>query len=112
MSRSRSKSNDTTRRERRKFSAEFKQEAVLLVAKQGLSLSEAARRLGIHPNLLRTWKTSWKKHGPPASPRQPTAVETENARLRAENERLRREREILKKVAPGKVRERGMCMTS
>jgi transposase len=83
---------------RRTYTLEFKQEAVLLVTKQGLSLSEAARRLGIHPNLLRTWKTSLEKNGPPTSPRQPTALEAENSRLRAENERLRMEREILKKA--------------
>ena len=83
---------------RRTYTPEFKQEAVLLVTQQGLSLAEAARRLGVHANLLWTWKTSFEKHGPPASPRQPTALEAENARLRAENERLRMEREILKKA--------------
>ena len=36
-------------------------------------------------------------------------LESENRRLREENRRLLMEREILKKVAPGKVRERGMC---
>jgi len=81
---------------RRTYTLEFKQEAVLLVAKQGLSLAEAARRLGIHANLLRTWKQSLETNGPPASPRQPSVLEAENTRLRAENERLRMEREILK----------------
>jgi transposase len=77
---------------------EFKQEAVQLVMQQGLSLSEAAQRLGIHSNLLRNWKNSFEKNGQSASPRQPSALEAENARLRAENERLRMEREILKKA--------------
>jgi transposase len=54
--------------------------------------------LGVHPNLLRTWKISFEKNGQPASPRQPTALEAEVTRLRAENERLRMEREILKKA--------------
>ena len=83
---------------RRTYTLEFKQEAVQLVTQQGLSLSEAGRRLGVHPNLLRTWKQSFKKNGAPASPRQPTALEAEVTRLRAENERLRMEREILKKA--------------
>jgi transposase len=83
---------------RRTYASEFKREAVLLVTKQGLSLAEAARRLGVHPNLLRTWKQSFEKNGPPASPREPTALEAEVARLRAENERLRMERDILKKA--------------
>ena len=83
---------------RRTYTLEFKQEAVQLVTQQGLSLSEAGRRLGVHPNLLRTWKQSFEKNGAPASPRQPTALEAEVTRLRAENERLRMEREILKKA--------------
>ena len=83
---------------RRTYTLEFKQEAVGLVTQQGLSVAEAARRLGIHPNLLRTWKQSLEKNGPPAHPRQATPLEVENARLRAENERLRMEREILKKA--------------
>ena len=83
---------------RRTYTFEFKQEAVQLVTVQGLSLAEAGRRLGIHANLLRTWKHSFEKNGEPVSPRQPSALEAENARLRAENERLRMEREILKKA--------------
>ena len=83
---------------RRTYTSEFKQEAVLLVTKQGLSLAEAARRLGVRANLLQTWKQSLETNGPPASPRQPTVLEAENARLRAENERLRMEREILRKA--------------
>lgn len=90
---------------RRTYTAEFKQEGVLLVTKQGLSLAEAARRLGIHANLLRTWKQSFETNGPPASPRQPTALEAEVTRLRAENERLRMEREILKKATAFFARE-------
>ncbi len=83
---------------RRTYTLEFKQEAVLLVTQQGLNVAEAARRLGIHPNLLRSWKHSLEKNGSPPSPRQATPLEAENARLRAENERLRMEREILKKA--------------
>jgi transposase len=71
---------------------------VELITKQGLSLAEAARRLGVHSNLLRTWKLAFERDGQPARPRQPSALEVENARLRAENERLRMEREILKKA--------------
>ncbi len=85
--------------------SEFKQEAVRLVTQRGLSLAEAARRLGIHANLLRNWKQSLEKHGAPASPQQPSALEAENTRLRAENERLRMEREILKKATAFFVKE-------
>lgn len=93
---------------RRTYTLEFKQEAVLLVTKQGLSLAEAARRLGVHANLLRTWKQSFETKGPPANPRQPTVLEAENVRLRAENDRLRMEREILKKLRQAKFGEGGL----
>jgi transposase len=91
---------------RRTFSTEYKQEAVQLVTKQGLSAAEAASRLGIGTNLLRKWKQAHEQQGPlVASPRQPSALEAENARLRAENERLRMEREILKKATAFFVKE-------
>ena len=98
-------SSGTSRGSRRKFTSEFKQEAVRMVTQQGLSLSEAALRLGIHENLLRNWRKSLEQNGADASPRQPTALEAENARLRAENERLRMEREILKKATAFFARE-------
>ena len=49
------KSKSPPKRKRRKYSDEFKREAVKLVFAQQLSLAEAARNLGIHPNLLRSW---------------------------------------------------------
>ena len=93
-------------RSRRTYTWEFKREAVELITKQGLSLAEAGRRLGVHPNLLRNWKNSFEKNGQPVCPRQPSALEVENSRLRAENERLRMEREILKKRRPSSRRSR------
>lgn len=40
---------------RRTFTREFKVEAVKLVAGQGLSFTETARKLGITDGLLRKW---------------------------------------------------------
>jgi transposase len=84
------------RRSRRKFTDEFKHEAVKLVTHNGLSIAEAARNLGIHPNVLRNWKLNFE-----ADQEDPTLTEDERmemARLRAENRRLRMERDILKKA--------------
>lgn len=92
-------------RERRKYTEEFKREALQMLTSQGLSLAEVARRLGIHPNLLRIWKNKAADNGLVPGPAQPTAVEVENARLRAENERLRMERDILKKATAFFARE-------
>lgn len=40
---------------RRKYTDEFKDEAVKLVTGQGYKITEAARNLGIHDSLLRRW---------------------------------------------------------
>ena len=41
---------------RRTYTDEFKREAVKLLSEQRYSLAEAARNLGVHANLLRTWR--------------------------------------------------------
>ena len=38
--------------QRKKYTQEFKEEAVKLITELGCSLSEAAQNLEIHPNLL------------------------------------------------------------
>ena len=91
------KAKPIAKRGRRKHSEEFKREAVKLVLDQQLSVAEAARNLGIHPNLLRSWKRRME-----AEDEGKTLTEDERmeiARLRAENRRLRMERDILKKAA-------------
>jgi transposase len=87
-------------RKRRKYSTEFKEEAVKLVSEQRYSVSEAARNLGIHPTLLSRWKRDIEKseEGPSASGSR-AELEVEVRRLRQENKRLQMEREILKKAA-------------
>ena len=86
---------------RRTYTREFKVEAVKLVTEQGYSVAEAARSLGIHETLLRSWKQALHDKGDQAFPGQGKlpAVEDELRRLRAENKRLLAERDILKKAA-------------
>jgi transposase len=80
---------------RRVYSAEFKSDAVRLVTEQGYSLAAAARNLGVHPNLLQSWKRKLETEiqGLTEDERM------ELKRLQAENKRLRMERDILKKAA-------------
>jgi transposase len=86
---------------RRTYTREFKVEAVKLVTEKGYSVAEAARSLGVHQTLLRSWKHALEGKGTDAFPGQgtPPAVEEELRRLRAENKRLLAERDILKKAA-------------
>jgi transposase len=92
---------------RRTYTREFKVEAVKLVTEQGYSVAEAARSLGVHETLLRSWKQALHAHGDQAFPGQgnPPAVEEELRRLRADNKRLQAERDILKKAAAFFARE-------
>jgi transposase len=87
-------------RPRRTYTAEFKTEAVKLVTEQGYSVAEAARSLGVHETLLRSWKQALQSQGDQAFPGhgQLPPFEEELRRLRAENQRLRAERDILKKA--------------
>ena len=94
---------------RRKYSKEFKEEAVALVNTQGYSIAEAARNLGIRGNILSRWRRERQTQQQGAFPgtgHQSPELE-ELKRLREENRKLKLEREILKKAAAFFARESG-----
>ena len=86
---------------RRAFSREFKQEAVELITKRGVSTAQASRDPGIHATVLRRWvrasetdgSTAFSGHG------KLTAEQEELRNLRREVSKLKAERNILKKAA-------------
>ena len=86
---------------RRRFSKQFKIDAVKLVTEQGYKVSEAARNLGIHHSSLRRWKKQFETNGNQAFPGKGhmSPEKEELDRLRKEVKKLRMEREILKKAA-------------
>ena len=84
---------------RRKFSREFKAEAVKLVKDRGVSVAQAARELDIHENVLRKWIRELADDASPAGTGVSKADLAEIARLKKENAKLRMERDILKKAA-------------
>ncbi len=90
--------------QRKRFTPEFKREAVKLISDQQLSVAEAARNLGIHATLLRSWKQRIEAENDETSLTDDERMEV--ARLRAENRRLRMERDILKKAAAFFANER------
>ncbi len=79
---------------RRRYTAEFKRDAVALVTEQGYSVTAAARNLGITPKLLSRWKGEHTEDRDAAFPGQghQTPEHAELRRLREENRRLRMER--------------------
>ncbi len=85
---------------RRKYTQEFKVEAVKLITNQGYSFAEAGRNLGVNPNVLSRWKREIENvEGSGLSATSAVSVQAELKRLRKENKQLRQEREILKKAA-------------
>ncbi len=87
-----------TTKKRRKYTDEFRRDAVKLVTEQRYSMAEAARNLGVHANLLRTWKLKIKAEDSQHGAGLGEDERLELARLRAENKRLQMERDILKKA--------------
>src|SRR5439155_6229093 len=53
----------TMARQRRKYTNEFKVEAVKLITEQGYSVAEAARSLDVGETLLRSWKQTCQSQG-------------------------------------------------
>src|SRR5687768_6457170 len=86
---------------RKRYTAECKREAVSLITDHGYGVSEAARHLGRHANMLRKWKRQLAQQGESAFAGTGRLRPAQEAlqRLRQANTRLRLEREILKKAA-------------
>lgn len=93
--------------QRRKFSREFKLEAVKLVRERGVSAAQAARDLDVHENVLRKWIKEFGSDPVQAFPGhgQMKPEQLEIARLKREVAKLRTERDILKKAAAFFARE-------
>jgi transposase len=84
--------------ERRKYSAEFKREAVRLMESSGKAIAELARDLGINDNNLYRWRGLYGSQSPVNKNGNVAEMEAELKRLRREVEVLRQERDILKKA--------------
>ncbi len=93
--------------QRRKFSREFKVEAVRLVRERGVSAAQAARDLDVHQNVLRKWVKEFAAapsgEFPGHGQVKPEQIEID--RLRREVTKLKAERDILKKAAAFFARE-------
>ena len=96
------------RRERRAFNAEFKAEAVRLVAERravGVTLTQVGRELEVRPDQLRRWTQEAGRGRAAGSAIPGESMEQENRRLRREVAVLRQEQAFAKKVAVYFARE-------
>ena len=87
------------RRTRRRFTPEFKAQAVKRLLGGGKGLSEIATELGLSPGQLSAWRTEHLAAGSAEALAQRKAEEAETLRLKRENKRLEEENLILRKAA-------------
>jgi transposase len=98
-----------TERARRKYTREFKKEAVELVTRQDYTIGQAAKSLDLNRTVLSRWRREYLKGERDAFPGtgHQGGESEEVSRLREENRKLKLEKEILKKAAAFFARESG-----
>jgi len=84
---------------RRRYSDEYKREAVAMARSPGTTLQQVASDLGINPNMLGRWRRVLELHGDRAFPGQGHAHDDEVMRLKRELARVTKERDFLKEAA-------------
>jgi transposase len=84
------------KRTRRRFTAEFKAQAVKRVLEGGKGLTEVATELGVSTGQLSTWRTEHLAAGSAEALAAHKAEAAEMQRLKRENRRLEEENLILK----------------
>ena len=84
--------------ERRKFTREFKLEAVRLIRERGVSYTQASQDLGVHQSQLRDWAKKFAEDPQHSFPGhgQMKPEQEEIAQLKREVAKLKAERDILK----------------
>jgi transposase len=94
--------------ERRKFTREFKLEAVRLIKDRGVSYVQAAQDLSVHVSQLRDWVKKFSEDPQYSFPGngQMKPEQAEIARLKREVLKLKAERDILQKPRPTSRRNR------
>jgi len=82
----------------RKFTREYRDEAVQLVIASARPIAEVARELGLHESTLSNWVSKYRTDHP-ASEDLNISERARLKELEKENRELRMEREFLKKTA-------------
>lgn len=92
---------------RRKYTEEFKTEAVCLWQESGKPIAQVARELGINPNLLSRWRIE-EHHAKNLGTTRPAlkAEAEELTRLKRELDTVKKERDFLRSAAAYFAKER------
>ena len=84
---------------RRKFSAEYKREAVAMLDAPGVTVSQIAAELGIGANVLGRWRRELQQHPQQAFVGNGRSRDEELSQLRRELARVTKERDFLREAA-------------
>ena len=84
---------------RRKFSAEYKHEAVAMLDTPGVTVSQIAAELGIGATLLGRWRRTLRRHPQQALVGNGRSRDEEVIQLRRELARVTKERDFLREAA-------------
>ena len=84
---------------RRKYSSEFKREAVEMTRAPGVTLRQVARELGLNANMLGRWRREFTGAGTPVFPGQGKPRDAELVALKRDLARVKKERGFLKEAA-------------
>ncbi len=84
---------------RRKYSTEFKREAVALANQPGVTKAQVGRDLGINANMIGRWGRELAANGSKAFLGQGKARDEEMAALKRELRQVKKERDFLREAA-------------
>ena len=86
------------RTRRKRYSDEFKREALKRASEEGMTDVRVSEELGVSTRQLRRWRDQLRLHGANAFPGQGKSRDQELSQLRRELEKTRQERDFLKEA--------------
>lgn len=84
---------------RRKYTEEFKREAVAFASQPGITLNQVGKELGIPPGNIGRWRRELERNGKAAFPGKGNPRDEEIAVLKRELSRVKKERDFLREAA-------------
>ena len=86
------------RTRRKRYSDEFKREALKRASEEGMTDVRVSEELGVSPRQLRRWRDQLRLHGANAFPGHGKSRDQELSQLRRELEKTKQERDFLKEA--------------
>ena len=84
---------------RRKYTEEFKREAVAMANQSGVTLKQLGEELGVNPNQIGRWRRELEDSKSKAFPGQDRSRDEEVTALKRELARVKKERDFIKEAA-------------